>query len=192
VGRLKGGYPGVEVRVVDEAGEEVAPGVVGELVVRTAVPSTLNAGYFGRPDATAEAWRDGWFHTGDAFRYDEDGYFSFVDRIKDAIRRRGENISSFEVEAIVAGYGDIAECAAVAVPSDVGEDEIKLCVVPAPGRTVDPEALLVWLVDRMPRYMVPRYVELLETLPRTMGTLRVQKGILRAAGVTAATWDRER
>jgi crotonobetaine/carnitine-CoA ligase len=191
VGRLKGGYPGLEVRVLGEDGTPVEPGELGELVIRSSVPSTLNAGYFGMPQATAEAWRDGWFHTGDAFRYDADGFFYFVDRIKDAIRRRGENISSFEVEAIVSGHEEVAECAAVAVPAEMGEDEIKLCVVAVPGRSIDPPTLVAWLADRMPRYMVPRYVEVLDGLPRTMGTLRVQKASLRATGVTAATWDRD-
>jgi len=119
VGKLKSGYPGVEVRIVDVNDNPVPVGGVGELIVRTSEPWTLNAGYFGVPEAAAEVWRNGWFHTGDAFRCDDDGYFYFVDRLRDTIRRRGENISSFEVEAVANEHVAIAESAAVAVPADM-------------------------------------------------------------------------
>src|SRR5687767_4216563 len=115
----------------------------------------MNAGYFGMPEATAIAWRNGWFHTGDAFRQDAEGNYYFVDRVKDAIRRRGENISSFEVEAYVNGHPEVAECAAVGVPSEFGEDEVKVCVVRAEGSDVTPEALIEFLAPDMPRFMVP-------------------------------------
>src|SRR3954469_24332234 len=98
-GRRRSGPPGYQVRVVDEHDEDVGPNNVGELVVRADVPWVINAGYWGMPEKTAEAWRNGWFHTGDGFMYDDDDNFYFVDRVKDALRRRGENISSFEVEA---------------------------------------------------------------------------------------------
>jgi crotonobetaine/carnitine-CoA ligase len=191
VGKLKGGYPGVEVRVVDEHDFPVAPGEVGELIVRSAAPWTLNLGYYGMPDATARAWRNGWFHTGDGFTYDEDGYYYFVDRLKDTIRRRGENISSFEVEAMVCEHATVSECAAVAVPSDVTEDEIMIYVVPVAGGTVDPATLVGDLVGRMPRYMVPRYVEVVDELPKTLGTLKAKKAELRARGIGDTTWDRK-
>lgn len=190
VGKLKGGYPGVEVRVVDEHDFPVAPGEIGELIVRSAAPWTLNLGYYGMPEATAQAWRNGWFHTGDGFIYDEAGYYYFVDRLKDTIRRRGENISSFEVEAIVCEHSTVSECAAVAVPSDVTEDEILIFVVPAAGATVDPPQLVADLIQRMPRYMVPRYIEVLDELPKTLGTLKAKKAELRKRGITATTWDR--
>ena len=191
VGKLKGGHPGVEVRVVDEHDYDVGPNTLGELIVRTSAPWTLNLGYYGMPEASNQAWRNGWFHTGDGFVYDEDGYWYFVDRLKDTIRRRGENISSFEVEQQVNQHPAVAESAAVAVPSEVSEDEIKVFVVPAPGQDVDPREMIEFLAPRMPRYMVPRYVEVVAELPKTMGTLRIKKGELRAAALTPGTWDRE-
>ena len=145
-------------------------------------------GYLDRPEATAEAMRDGWFHTGDGFRVDEDGNYYFVDRIKDAIRRRGENISSFEVEGFVARYPGIAECAAVAVPSETGEDEIKISFVAAEGASVNLEQLARFCESEMPAFMVPRYFEQLSALPYTP-TNKVQKKELRASG-TGCAWDR--
>ncbi len=122
--------PGIEARVVDDNDCEVAPGEVGELILRSDRPWAMNHGYYKNPEATAAAWRNGWFHTGDGFRYDEEGYFYFVDRIKDAIRRRGENISSFEVENEVAAHPGVAEVAAIAVPSELGEDEVMVVIAP--------------------------------------------------------------
>ena len=190
-GRARTGPPHYEVRVVDERDEDVAPGVVGELVVRARDPWVLNAGYYNMPEKNAEAWRNGWFHTGDGFTYDEDGNYYFVDRIKDAIRRRGENVSSFEVEALVNQHPQIAESAAVAVPADVGEDEIKICVVIQPGETLDPAELIEFLKPRMPKFMIPRYVEVIDGLPKTEATFRTRKVELRAEPLGGNTWDRE-
>ncbi|HEV8296932.1 MAG TPA: AMP-binding protein [Acidimicrobiales bacterium] len=190
-GRTRTDYPWTEVRLVDENDEPVAPGAVGELIVRTAEPWALNAGYYNMPDKTAEAWRNGWFHTGDAFRCDEDGRYAFVDRMKDAIRRRGENISSFEVENAVLEHPDVADCAAIGVPAEFGEDEVMVVVVPKDPATFDPRALVAWLQPRMPRFMVPRYVDVVEDLPRNETSLRVRKDDLRARGITATTFDRE-
>jgi crotonobetaine/carnitine-CoA ligase len=181
--------PGYQLRIVDEDDYEVPDGTVGELIVRADEPWVLSAGYLDMPEATAIAWRNGWFHTGDAMRRDAAGNFYFVDRIKDAIRRRGENISSFEVEAHVLAHPDVAECAAVAVPSEWGEDEVKIVVVATAGIT--PVALIEFLADRMPRFMIPRYVEFVEELPKTDATFRVRKVELRERGVNEATWDRE-
>ena len=183
--------PGVEVRVVDENDCEVAQGEVGELIVRSDVPWSMNSGYYGNPEATASAWRNGWFHTGDAFRVDPDGNYFFVDRMKDAIRRRGENISSFEVEAEINNHPDVLESAAVAVPSELGEDEVLVTVVMQPGRSLDPQALTEYLIPRMAHFMVPRYLRQVPELPRTP-TQKVQKHLLRADGITADTWDREK
>lgn len=184
------GFPrdGFTLRLVDDAGADVAPGQVGELLVRPEEPHTVMAGYHGLPEATARTIRDGWVHTGDAFRTDADGRFFFADRMKDALRRRGENISSFEVESVVNAHPDVYESAVVAVPSEVGEDEIKVVVVPQEGATIDPEALTWFLVDRLPYFMVPRYVELADALPKTP-THKVQKALLRESGPTG--WDRE-
>ena len=133
---------GIDARIVDDNDCEVAPGVVGELIVRSDVPWSMNHGYHNNPEATAEAWRNGWFHTGDAFRRDADGNFFFVDRLKDAIRRRGENISSFEVEAEVNAHPAVREAAAVGVPSEFGEDDVLAVVAPVAGKTIDPAELL--------------------------------------------------
>jgi crotonobetaine/carnitine-CoA ligase len=145
-------------------------------------------GYHRDPDATAAQWVDGWFHTGDFGRIDADGNLFFVDRKKDAMRRRGENISSFEVEQSVLKHPAVADVAAHAVPSEFGEDDVKICVIVR--QPVTPEELHQHCVDRMPRYAVPRYIELMEDLPRN-AVGRVLKYVLRERGVTAQTWDRE-
>ncbi|MCO5121351.1 MAG: AMP-binding protein [Burkholderiaceae bacterium] len=181
---------GVELRIVDGNDYEVPQGSVGELIVRTSTPWAMNSGYYRNPSATAEAWRNGWFHTGDAFRMDEDGTFFFVDRMKDAIRRRGENISSFEVEAEIAAFPSVAEVAVYAVPSEIAEDEVMCAVAAAPGTPLDLALLVEFLVPRLPHFMVPRYWRIVEALPKTP-TQKVQKHILRAEGITEDTWDRE-
>ncbi len=183
--------PGYEVRLVDDHDLEVPVGEIGELVVRPDRPWTMSLGYLGMPEKTAEAWRNGWFHTGDGFKRDEDGNYYFVDRIKDYLRRRGENVSSFEVEQFVLEHPDVAEVAAIGVPSEHGEDEIKIVVVPLPDRNIDPGELVRFLVPRMPRYMVPRYVELVASLPHTEATNRVRKVELREDPFNDRTWDRE-
>ncbi len=183
--------PGVEVRLVDENDCEVPVGTVGEMIVRTDRPWAMNSGYNRNPEATARAWRNGWFHTGDAFRMDSDGNFFFVDRIKDAIRRRGENISSFEVEAEIVRFPAVREAAALAVPSDLGEDEVMAVVAPAPGHEVDPAQLIEFLRDRLAYFMIPRYVRVLPELPKTPSS-KVLKTQLRTEGVTTDTWDREK
>jgi crotonobetaine/carnitine-CoA ligase len=186
-GRLR---EGVEARVVDENDCELPDGVVGELALRSDTPWTMSHGYHRNPEATARAWRNGWFHTGDAFRRDADGNFYFVDRVKDAIRRRGENISSYEVEAAILADPAVLEAAAVGVPSEVGEEEVLAVVVAKPGQEIDPMALVNALAGRLPHFMVPRYVRTVDVLPKTP-TAKVQKQALRAEGVTGETWDRE-
>ncbi|MEK9928954.1 MAG: AMP-binding protein, partial [Halieaceae bacterium] len=181
---------GVDVRLVDENDCEVAPGEIGEMIVRTDRPWGMNSGYYKNPGATAEAWRNGWFHTGDCFRQDADGYFYFVDRMKDAMRRRGENISSFEVEAEVVAYPEVREAAAYAVPSDLGEDDVMISVAPVAGKTIDPKVLIEFLGERMPYFMVPRYIRILDELPKTPSA-KVMKHVLRTEGVTTDSWDRE-
>ena len=182
---------GVEVRIVDENDCEVAPGQTGELIVRTERPWAMNHGYYKNPEATARAWRNGWFHTGDAFRINAEGNYFFVDRIKDAIRRRGENISSFEVENEVCAHPAVREAAAVAVASEYAEDEVMVVVAPVEGQSLEPEALLRFLVPRMPHFMAPRYIRVVPELPKTP-TQKVQKHVLRGEGITEDTWDREK
>ncbi|MBI5014808.1 MAG: AMP-binding protein [Deltaproteobacteria bacterium] len=181
---------GCRVKIVDDEGVEVGPGVVGEMWVRTEEPHTMLLEYYKMPEKTVEAWRDLWFHTGDFGVKDEDGYFRFVDRKKDALRRRGENISSYEVEKIVNLHPAVLESAAVAVKSELSEDEVLICVTLRPGQSLSPEALLDYCQERMAYFMVPRYVRFLEELPKT-ATQKVQKAELRAAAVAPGTWDRE-
>ena len=180
---------GVQVRIVDDYDIPVPPGTVGEMIIRTDCPWALNHGYYKNDPATVRAWRNGWFHTGDAFRENPDGTYSFVDRLKDAIRRRGENISSFEVEAAVLMHDDVQEVAAIPVPSEHGEDEVMIVVAAKPGHSIDPAGMIAFLAPRMARFMVPRYIRIMDELPKTP-TTKVQKTALREDGVTAETWDR--
>jgi crotonobetaine/carnitine-CoA ligase len=146
--------------------------------------------YWNRPDATAAVLRNLWFHTGDLGRFDADGEFSFVDRLKDYLRRRGENISSVEVETTFLQHPDVHEVAVHAVPSEFAEDDVKVTATLVAGSTLTEEELCVWAVDRLPYFPVPRYVEFRAALPKNpVG--RILKYELRADGVTATTWDRE-
>lgn len=183
-----------EVAIVDpETDKELAVGEVGELVIRPKIPWIVNMGYWNMPEATAAARRNLWLHSGDALKRDPDGWFYLVDRIKDAIRRRGENISSFEVESLLMRHELIEECAVVAVPSEHagGEDEIKACVILADG--ADPaaafEQIVAWSDAELPKFMVPRYWEAFGALPKTPSA-KVRKAELRSGGITDATYDR--
>lgn len=180
-----------ELKVFDDDDNECPPGVPGELVVRSRRPYMLLQGYYNLPEKTVEATRNLWFHSGDQGYYDEDGWFFFQDRLSDSIRRRGENISSYEVERIVNSHDAVAESAAVAVPSELQEDEVKLVAVRTPGANLTEEQLLRFCVDAMPYFMVPRFIEFKTELPRTPLT-KVRKVVLRGEGVTAETWDCER
>ena len=183
-----------EIRLADpETGEPVAEGQAGELLVRHKHPGIISDGYLGMPEKTIESRRDLWFHTGDALRRDAQGWYYFVDRVKDALRRRGENISSFEVEAVLRGHASVADCAVVGVAADeqAGEDEVMAFVVPRPGAVLDFASLAAWCDTRMPAFMIPRYFDTLAELPRTP-TEKVLKKELRERGVTASTWDRSK
>lgn len=181
---------GVECRIVDAFDRELPDGEIGELVIRTDQPWQLFKGYLGDPEATAEAWRNGWFHTGDLLRRDAEGRFYFVDRKKDAIRRRGENISSVEIEIEVSAYPAVREVAAYGVDLPGGEQEVMVCVAPKAGASVDPKAMIEFLIPRMAHFMVPRFVRVEAELPKTP-TNKIQKVDLRKEGVTPQTWDRE-
>jgi len=187
-GRVRDGY---EVRIVDEHDEELPHGEVGELIIRSDEPWRLNAGYFRMPEATADAWRNGWFHTGDGFRRDAHGNFYFVDRLKDAMRKGGENISSLEVEGYVREHPAVLEVAAIAAPSAFGpgEDEVKVLVVRHDGQELSEAELVEFLEPRMPKFMLPRYVELVGELPKTP-TQRIRKVELREQAINERTWDR--
>jgi len=174
-----------------ETDRDLGREAVGEILVRPRTPFCFNVGYFNMDDKTVEAWRNLWFHTGDAGRLDERGRLHFVDRIKDRIRRRGENISSYEVEQVLNDHPAVTESAAVGlrVAGAGGEEEIK-AVLAVEGTPPDPVAFLDWCVERMPRYTVPRYLEFVEALDKTASG-KIRKQALRDAGVTEATWDRE-
>jgi crotonobetaine/carnitine-CoA ligase len=158
------------------------------MLVRSKFPWTLSSGYYGMPEKTVEAWRNLWFHSGDALRRDEDGWYYFVDRYKDALRRRGENISSYEVEQAVLAHPAVLECAVIAVPASVeaGEDEVMACVVAPDG--VDPAEVWEFCSKRVPAFAVPRFIRVMDRLPRTPSE-KIQKGELRTEGITADTYD---
>jgi carnitine-CoA ligase len=187
MGRL---VPGYEARVVDDADNDVADFEAGELVIRAGEPFSIASGYFGMPEKTVESWRNLWLHTGDRVIRESDGYYRFVDRMKDAIRRRGENISSFEVEQVLGSHPAVALAAVFPVSSDLAEDEVMAAIVLKDGARASEEELVRFCENRMPYFAVPRFVELTDALPRTESG-KVQKYKLRERGRTAATWDRE-
>lgn len=181
--------PTFDVRVADEHDVEVPIGNVGEIQVRPRQPGIMLREYWKRPDATIEATRNLWFHTGDRARMDADGYFYYVDRLKDSIRRRGENVSSFEVESVIDAFPAVVESAAYGVPSELGEDDVMVAVVAADAAGFDPRALIAHCERQLAYFAVPRYVRVVERLPKTASE-RVQKYRLREDGVTADTFDR--
>ncbi|MBL6954867.1 MAG: AMP-binding protein [Alphaproteobacteria bacterium] len=182
-----------EVRVVNSETDISMPqGEIGEIVIRPKVPFCFNQGYFRMPERTVEAWRNLWFHTGDAGRFDEQGRLYYADRIRDRIRRRGENISSFEIEQVLNDHPDINESAVVGIRVEGagGEDEVKAYIVTDGGADIDNVALLDYCVEQIPRFAVPRYIEAVGALAKT-ATGKIQKEPLRQAGITNRTWDRE-
>jgi crotonobetaine/carnitine-CoA ligase len=177
-----------EVSVVGPDDEPLGPGEVGEIVTRPKISNTMMLEYFENPAATVAAMRNCWFHTGDLGYLDHDGYLFYVDRKKDAMRRRGEMVSSWDVEAAVRKHPAVSDCAAYGVPSELGEDEIMVAVVPADRASFDPAALLEFCRERLAAFQLPRYLRVMDALPRTQ-TERVEKYKLRADGITADTWD---
>jgi crotonobetaine/carnitine-CoA ligase len=180
--------PALEVRVVDDGDLEVEAGSPGEIVVRPRVPHVMYSGYWGKPQETVDTWRNLWHHTGDMGRVDRDGYLTFVDRKKDVIRRRGENISSVAIEEAVRGLAAVRDVAVCAVPAELGDDEIKACVVLAAAASLTPREFFDYLRDRLPYYAIPRYVDIRDGLPvNSIG--RVVKHELKREGVPAGAWD---
>ena len=178
------------VEIHDEDDGVLPANVPGEIVVRPNSPFAIMQGYWRQPEATIQAWRNLWFHTGDLGKLTADGDLVFIDRLKDSMRRRGENISSFEVERAVQTHPDVEECAAFAIPSEATEDEVMIAVVLREGGCVSLDELHSYCVKVLPRFAVPRYVRIVDALPKTP-TGRVQKHLLRAEGVTSDTAYRE-
>ena len=182
--------PDFDVRIVDDLDREVPTGTSGEIVVRPLRPDIMFMGYWRRPEDTLKIMRNLWLHTGDIGKFDEQGFFYFVDRKKDYLRRRGENISSFEMEAAFARHPALAEVAVHAVPSDKGEDDVKVTAMLRPDTTLSPEDLFRWAIDAVPYYALPRYIEFRDSLPKNPQG-RVLKYELRHQGCTPTTWDQE-
>ena len=180
--------PGFQAKVVDEHDIEVQPGTPGELVLRNLEPFAFSSGYFEMPEKTVDAWRNLWFHTGDRVVCDADGYFKFLDRMKDSIRRRGENISSYEVEQVLGAFAGVESVAAYAVPSELAEDEVMCAIVPKPAARLDPLEVIRWCEPRLPYFAIPRFLRFMQDLPKTENG-KVQKYKLRNEGRTADTWD---
>jgi len=181
---------GWDVRIVDDDDNECAPNSLGEFVARSNKMFVGTTGYYNKPEATIELFKNGWIHTGDLGRMDEDGHFFFVDRKKQAIRRRGENISSFEVESIISAHEDVLESCVVGVPADVGEEDVKAVVVLKEGKTTTEEELIRWCEPRMAYFAIPRYIAIRDSMPKTPSE-RVEKFKLKNEGITADCWDRE-
>ena len=185
--------PGYEIKIVNpDTDEELPRNTPGELVLRPRIPNICLHYYYKMPEKTVSDFRNLWFHTGDLCRMDEDGYIFFMDRVKDYIRRRGENISSFEVENLISTHPSIEESAAIAVKLDEqgrhSEDELMIVIVLKENMTLDPKDLIEFLQPIMPKFMIPRFVRFRDSLPKTP-TNRVQKVKLRDEGVTKDTWD---
>ncbi len=168
--------PRTEVKIVDEAGNSVANGEIGELVIKNEV---MMLGYFKDQEKTDQVLKDGWLHTGDSAWMDEDGWCYFVDRMKDIVRRRGENVSSLEVELVLNSHDDVLESAVIGVPSELTDEDIVAFLVAKPGHTINPEEIVSWVKDRMAFFKVPRYVEIVEALPKTP-TAKIEKHRLRS------------
>jgi crotonobetaine/carnitine-CoA ligase len=180
----------VPYRLVDDGGNDVAVGEPGELIFEVDDPERRRVEYYKDPDASAARIRDGWFRTGDLLRADAEGWLYFVDRRTDSLRRRGENISSWEVEREIDAHPGVLESAVFGVPSELGEDDVMAVVVAKEGQRLTPAELIAFVEPRLAKFMVPRYVEIRDALPKTE-THRVQKNVLKRAGVGPDTWDRE-
>lgn len=181
---------GWDVLIVDDDNKECEPGSLGEFIARAPNEHVGTTGYYNSPEATAELMQDGWVHTGDLGRMDKDGYFYFVDRKKQALRRRGENISSFEVESVINSHDSVLESAVVGVPSELGEEEVKAVIVLKDGHNITPEEIIRWCEPRLAYFAIPRYIAIRDSMPKTPSE-RVEKFKLKQEGVTPDCWDLE-
>jgi crotonobetaine/carnitine-CoA ligase len=182
--------PLLEVRIHDADDNEVGPGEGGEIVVRPLVANAMYSGYWNKPVETMTAWSNLWHHTGDFGRMDVDGVLTFLDRKKDIVRRRGENVSSLALENIIRQHRAVADVAVCALPAELGDEEIKACLVLEPEETLTPSEFFAFIRDQVPYFAIPRYVDLRGSLPaNALG--RVMKHVLRAEGVPSEAWDLE-
>jgi crotonobetaine/carnitine-CoA ligase len=185
-------HPDYAMKIVDDDGVEVGINSPGEILVRLLKPYSMMLEYYKMPEKTVEAWRDLWFHTGDCGLIDEEGYLHFVDRKKDALRRRGENVSSFEVERVINSHPAVLESAVYAAKSELAEDDdVMVSLALKPGQSLSPEDLTAFCEERMAYFMVPRYIRYMEELPKNV-VLRVEKYRLRDEGITPDVWDRDK
>ena len=181
---------GAEARIVDADNSVLPDGEAGELLLRSTEPFAFATGYFGMPDKTVEAWRNLWFHTGDRVVRDADGHYRFVDRMKDSIRRRGENVSSWEVEQVLLKHPSVAACAVYPLPSELGEDEVAAAVQLEPGHSLEPVQVVQHCEGQVAYFAVPRFVRFVAEMPLTENG-KIKKVALREAGKTSDTWDRD-
>lgn len=181
---------GIEARIVDENDSALPDGQAGELLLRASEPFAFATGYFGMPEKTVDAWRNLWFHSGDRVVRDADGHYRFIDRMKDSIRRRGENVSSWEVEQVIQSHPAVAACAVYPLPSELGEDEVAAAILLEPGQSLEPVDIVRHCEGRIAYFAIPRYVRILSQMPLTENG-KIKKGALRDVGVTTDTWDRE-
>ncbi len=182
--------PGAEAVIVDENDTPLPDGQAGELLLRPVMPFSFATGYFGMPDKTVEAWRNYWFHTGDRVVREASGLYRFIDRVKDAIRRRGENVSSWEVEQVLSRHPAIATCAVYAVPSEMGEDEVAAAILLKPGQTLEPLDVIRFCEGKLAYFAVPRFVRFVEAMPLTENG-KIRKTVLREEGRVSGVFDRE-
>ena len=180
--------PGYEVRLVDDEDLPVPQGDVGQVCVRSVEPWSMFSGYLNDPERTVTAWRNGWFHTGDRGRFDEEGRLWFADRLGDVIRCKGESVSAFEIEDVVVGHPEVSLVAAFGVPNSLGDEDIVTSVVLVDGSSLTPTQLFDWCVPRLPRYALPRYVQVTDSFPMTP-TGKVEKFRLRDSGLLPDAFD---
>lgn len=177
-----------EARIVDDDDRDVPDGEIGELIMRARDFAPVVT-YFNDPEASAEKVRGGWVHFGDYFRRDAEGHYWFVERKRDLIRRRAMGIAPSEIETVIRQMPGVAECSAIAVPSELGEDEVKLVIVKDSGSAIAPADIAAYSAETLPTYMMPKYIEIVDELPRTFGSERVQRFKLREAWNSPGTWD---
>lgn len=188
VGQVREGF---EIKIFDDEDNELPPERIGEIAIRPTKPFIMFDGYYKSPEETANCSRNWWFHTGDLGKIDQDGYYYFCGRKKESIRRGGENISPYEIEKVIDEHPKVAESAAFGIPDPIVGEEIKVAVVLHPGQRISPEEILAWCESKLPKFMVPRYIEFVPELPKS-ASQKVQRVVLSKQGLTPTTWDKQK